>query len=188
MEDVDLTTVDVLLGDPIMDKVTVQIISVHIKVVAGFPTTIKVVAVLITILAVDLDDKDTAAKVVFNKEETTVIVVTIKDVEMLVAVVLDKAEEMATTIDAETMVDAEITADAETTAVLISSKTITIWKTIRLSRNMIKAVSTTTMPNRTALQSMMASSRMRTMVMKLNTKKIITWTTLVSVMIHTDFQ
>ena len=89
MEDVDLTTVDVLLGDPIMDKVTVQIISVHIKVVAGFPTTIKVVAVLITILAVDLDDKDTAAKVVFNKEETTVIVVTIKDVEMLVAVVLD---------------------------------------------------------------------------------------------------
>ena len=173
---------DVPLGDLVMDKVTVQIISVHIKVVAGFTTTIKVVAVLITILAVDLDDKDMAAKVVFNKEETMVILVTIKDVEMLVAVVLDKAEEMATTMDAETMVDAEIT------AVLISSKTITIWKTIRLSRNMIKAVSTTTMPNRTALQSMMASSRMRTMVMKLNTKKIITWTTLVSVMIRTDFQ
>ena len=86
------------------------------------------------------------------------------------------------------MVDMESMVDAEITAVLISSKTITIWKTIRLSRNMIKAVSTTTMPNRTALQSMMASSRMRTMVMKLNTKKIITWTTLVSVMIRTDFQ
>ena len=165
---------DVPLGDLIMDRVTVQTISVHIKVVAGFPTTITVVAVLI--LAVDLDNKDTAAEVVFNKEEVTVMVVTIKSVEMLVVVVLDKAEVMATMVDVETM------------AVLISSKTIIILKILKLSQKMIKAVSITTMPNRMALQSMMASSRTLTIVMHQNLKKIITWITLVSVMIHTDFQ